>query len=57
MQSFCIERRMYDQSILVRKRGVVTIPREIRVALGLKEGDILRASVDLNGRIVLEVIG
>ena len=40
----------------MRERGTITIPSEIREALKIKKYDILHISVDLEGRIVLQVI-
>ncbi|AGT35810.1 MULTISPECIES: AbrB/MazE/SpoVT family DNA-binding domain-containing protein [Thermofilum] len=32
--------------VIVRKRGVIVIPKNIREALGIEEGDILRVSLE-----------
>ena len=44
--------RMRSDIVVVRKRGVVVIPKSIREALGIGEGDVLRVSVE-EGRIIL----
>jgi len=44
--------RMRSDIVVVRKRGVVVIPKSIREALGIGEGDVLRVSVE-EGKIIL----
>jgi AbrB family looped-hinge helix DNA binding protein len=44
--------RMMSDIVVVRKRGVVVIPKSIREALGIGEGDVLRVSVE-EGKIIL----
>jgi AbrB family looped-hinge helix DNA binding protein len=44
--------RMMSDIVIVRKRGVVVIPKSIREALGIGEGDVLRVSVE-EGKIIL----
>ncbi|MFZ8854703.1 MAG: AbrB/MazE/SpoVT family DNA-binding domain-containing protein [Thermofilaceae archaeon] len=44
--------RMRSDIVIVRKRGVVVIPKSIREALGIGEGDVLRVSVE-EGKIIL----
>jgi AbrB family looped-hinge helix DNA binding protein len=44
--------RMRSNIVVVRKRGVVVIPKSIREALGIGEGDVLRVSVE-EGKIIL----
>jgi len=44
--------RMRSDIVVVRKRGVVVIPKSIREALGIGEGDVLRVSVK-EGKIIL----
>jgi AbrB family looped-hinge helix DNA binding protein len=44
--------RMRSDIVVVRKRGVVVIPKSIREALGVEEGDVLRVSVE-EGKIIL----
>jgi AbrB family looped-hinge helix DNA binding protein len=41
--------------IIVRSKGQITLPQEVREALGLREGSILQLQLDGN-RIVMEVI-
>ena len=41
--------------VRVREKGQVTLPLEARRQLGLREGDLLEASVK-DGRIVLELV-
>jgi looped-hinge helix DNA binding domain, AbrB family len=41
-----------SEFIIVRKRGVIVIPKTIREALGIEEGDMLRVSVK-EGKIIL----
>ena len=38
----------------IRKRGTVTIPSEIRLALSLKEGDLVELEIKEKGREVKE---
>jgi len=38
--------------VIVRKRGVIVIPKTIREELGIEEGDMLRVSVK-EGKIIL----
>uniref|UniRef100_A0A7C3WJU7 AbrB/MazE/SpoVT family DNA-binding domain-containing protein n=1 Tax=Thermofilum pendens TaxID=2269 RepID=A0A7C3WJU7_THEPE len=42
--------------VIVRRRGVIVIPKPIREALGIEEGDVLRVSVE-EGGIVLRKEG
>ena len=41
--------------VRVREKGQVTLPLEVRRQLGLREGDLLEASVK-DGQIVLELV-
>jgi AbrB family looped-hinge helix DNA binding protein len=41
-----------SEFIIVRKRGVIVIPKTIREELGIEEGDMLRVSVK-EGKIIL----
>jgi len=41
-----------SEFIIVRKRGVIVIPKTIREELGIEEGDTLRVSVK-EGKIIL----
>jgi AbrB family looped-hinge helix DNA binding protein len=43
---------MKSDIVIVRKRGVIVIPKSIREALGIEEGDMLRVSVE-EGKIIL----
>ena len=43
---------MSDQAVQVRKRGVVTLPAELREKYDIREGDTFRL-VDLDGVFVL----
>ncbi len=43
---------MPDETVQVRKRGVVTLPAELRRKYGIEEGDTFRL-VDLDGIFVL----
>lgn len=47
---------MFDQYVLIRKRGVITIPLEIRQKMKLEEGKRLHVSVNLNLEIVLREV-
>jgi AbrB family looped-hinge helix DNA binding protein len=38
--------------VVVRRGGVIAIPKSIREALGIEEGDVLRVSVE-EGKIIL----
>lgn len=38
--------------MVVRRKGVIVIPKALREALGIEEGDLLKVSVE-EGRIVL----
>jgi AbrB family looped-hinge helix DNA binding protein len=38
--------------VIVRKRGVIVIPKTIREELGIEEGDMLRVSIK-EGKIIL----
>ncbi|MCC6049211.1 MAG: AbrB/MazE/SpoVT family DNA-binding domain-containing protein [Thermofilum sp.] len=42
--------------VVVRRKGVIVIPKAIRDALGIEEGDALRVSVE-EGKIVLRKEG
>jgi AbrB family looped-hinge helix DNA binding protein len=42
--------------VVVRKKGIIVIPKAIRDALGIEEGDALRVSVE-EGKIVLRKEG
>jgi AbrB family looped-hinge helix DNA binding protein len=42
--------------VKVTRSFQVTIPREVRVALGIRVGDYLRVYLDDKGRIVMEKI-
>jgi AbrB family looped-hinge helix DNA binding protein len=41
--------------VIVRKNGQITLPQEVRQALGIDRGSVLELRVE-EGRIVLEVI-
>ena len=41
-----------DATVLVRKRGVLTLPAELRAKYGIEEGDTFRL-VDLDGILLL----
>jgi bifunctional DNA-binding transcriptional regulator/antitoxin component of YhaV-PrlF toxin-antitoxin module len=43
---------MVDVTIQVRKRGVLTLPAELRQKYGIEEGDVFRL-VDLDGIFVI----
>jgi bifunctional DNA-binding transcriptional regulator/antitoxin component of YhaV-PrlF toxin-antitoxin module len=43
---------MIDATIQVRKRGVLTLPAELRQKYGIEEGDVFRL-VDLDGIFVI----
>ena len=43
---------MIDSTVQVRKRGVVTLPAELRKKYGIEEGDTFRL-VDLDGVFVI----
>jgi len=47
---------MKSDIVIVRRRGVIVIPKPIREALGIEEGDVLRVSVE-GGGIVLRKEG
>jgi len=42
--------------VVVRRKGVIVIPKAVREALGIEEGDLLKVSVE-EGRIVLRKEG
>jgi AbrB family looped-hinge helix DNA binding protein len=41
--------------VIVRSKGQITLPQEVREALGIREGSILELRLD-GGRIIMEVI-
>ena len=42
-----------SEFIIVRKRGVIVIPKTIREELGIEEGDMIRVSVSARARKII----
>ena len=46
---------MKSEYVIVRRRGVIVLPKRVRDELGIKEGDALKVQVE-GGRIILSKV-